>query len=230
MLADGILVAISPYYNDAVVSCGGLLAARPGSTVLTVYSGLPLAVGQLSDWDRRCGFVDGRQAMLTRHAQSVQALALLGVQGEQMDLLDDQYLDNGDGGRLTGALAAALSTLRPRIILTPLGLFHAAHVRVCDAAITIRGLFRRVIWLAYEEASDRSRPGAVQERLATLLRRQITATPIAVADAADPRVKQRAIAAFDSLAAGPCGGRSQPWDGAQAERYWRLGWQRDGQR
>src|SRR6478752_3072849 len=43
MLREGRLIAVSPCLNDAVVSCAGLLAARPDSTVLTVYSGLPLA-------------------------------------------------------------------------------------------------------------------------------------------------------------------------------------------
>jgi LmbE family N-acetylglucosaminyl deacetylase len=231
MHADGRLVAISPYFNDAVVSCGGLLAARPESTVLTVFSGMPLGAGQMTEQDRRSGFKDGRQAVLTRHAQSERALALLGVRGVQMDLLDEQYLDSGDGGRLTGALASALSTLRPRIILMPLGLFHSAHVRVCDAALTIRGLFQRVIWVAYEEASDRGRPGLVQERLATLLRRQIMATPIGIAGNSAPGARKRAVAAHASLAcAEGSGGQLPPRDGAPPERYWRLSWQRDKSR
>ncbi|KRC79222.1 GlcNAc-PI de-N-acetylase [compost metagenome] len=227
MLAEGRLIAISPYFNDAVVSCGSLLAGRPDSTVLTVFSGMPLGAGQLSDRDRRSGFKDGRQAVLVRHAQSDRALALLGVQGVQMDLLDEQYLDVGEEGRLTGALAAALSTLRPRIILMPLGLFHSAHVRVCDAALTIRGLFRRVSWVAYEEASDRGRPGAVQERLAFLLHQHIVATPIRLAEGDADGARQRAAAAHASLAGAEGSGYGSPFEDEQMERYWRLSWKRD---
>ncbi|MNL59153.1 hypothetical protein D3C87_1828560 [compost metagenome] len=112
----------------------------------------------------------------------------------------------------------------------PLGLFHSAHVRVCDAALTIRGLFQRVIWVAYEEASDRGRPGLVQERLAALLRRQIMATPIGIAGNGAPGARQRAVAAHASLAGAEGSGQFSPRDGTPPERYWRLSWQRDKSR
>lgn len=230
MLAEGRLVAISPYYNDAIASCAGLLATRPDSTVLTVYSGLPLAPCPAIHEDRRGGLRDGRQALLARRELSAQALSLLGAQGVQMDLLDEPDLASGDTGRLTGALAAALSTLRPRTVLVPLGLCHCAHVRVCDAALAIRALFWRVAWLAYEEASDRGRPGAVQERLAALLRRRISATPLALAETDDARARQRAMAACASLAKAPEAERIPAAGQAGAERYWRLAWQRDLER
>lgn len=230
MLAEGRLVAISPYYNDAIASCAGLLAARPDSTVLTVYSGQPLSPRPANQTDCRCSLQDGRQALLARRELSAQALTLLGAQGVQMDLLDEPYLGSGDTGRLTGALAAALSTLRPRVIVVPLGLCHSAHVRVCDAALAIRALFWRVAWLAYEEASDRGRPGAVQERLAALLRRQISATPLALDEAGDTRARQRAIAACASLAEAPETAPGQIAGEASGERYWRLAWQRDVER
>lgn len=230
MLADGRMVAISPYFNDAVASCAILLATRPDSTVLTVFSGMPLGAGQLTEQDRRGGYTDGRQAVLARHAQSERALSLLGVHGAQMDLLDEQYLDSGDGGRLTGALACALSTLRPRIILLPLGLFDSAHVRVCDAALAIRGLFQRVVWVAYEEASDSCRPGLVQERLASLLRQQIMATPIGVGEGGAIAARERAVAAHASLDGEGGAARRAPCNGAPSERYWRLSWKRDKSR
>lgn len=227
MLEDGRLVAVSSYFNDAVVSCAGLLAARAGSAVLTVFSGMPLGAAQLSERDRRSGFKDAREALLARHAQSNHALSLLGVQGAQMDLLDEQYLESGEGGRLTGALAAALSALRPRIILIPLGLFRPGHIRVCDAGLTIRALFPHVVWIAYEEAADGTPPGAVQERLAFLLGRRITATPTGLAPEGDAGgARQRAIAARASLA-DPCGSGNTPGPGRHPERYWRLSWKRD---
>lgn len=226
MLREGRLIAVSPRFNDAVGGCAGLLAARPDSTVLTVYSGLPLEAGCVSAEDRDSGFSSGRQAILTRQASSERALSLLGVRGLQMDLVDEQYQEGGSVGRLTGALAAALSALRPRVILMPLGLCGEPQLQVSDACLTARALFLRVEWIAYEEVVD-AEPGAVQQRLATLLRQRILASPFdAGAEIDVARARQRALAARSSLAPDAHAG-----DGSAAasrpERYWRLSWRRD---
>lgn len=226
MLREGRLIAVSPCFNDAVVGCAGLLAARPDSTVLTVYSGMPLGASQLVDADRRAGFKSTREAVLARHAQSERALALLGVRSAQMDLLPDHYVQSGEEGRLTGALASALSALRPRVILMPLGLSRAVYVRISDACLTIRALFQRVEWIGYEEVAE-AEPGAVQERLANLLRRRILASPLDVGAEVDvARARQRAEAARNSLTLD--GHDGEPAASASCpERYWRLSWRRD---
>lgn len=226
MVREGRLIAISPCFNDAVVGCASLLAARPDSTVLTVYSGLPLEAGAVSAADRSRGYQNGRDAVLDRRARSDRALSLLGVRGVQMDLLHDEYLESGEEGRLTGALAAALSALRPRVILMPLGLGSAAHVRVSDACLTLRALFQRVEWIAYEEVAEAG-PGGVQERLADLLGRRILASPLDAGSEVDvARARQRAMAARDSLASAA---RAEEADAAASrpERYWRLSWRRE---
>lgn len=231
MLREGRLVAVSSCFNDAVVSCAGLLAARPDSTVLTVYSGLPLVADAISAADRDCGVKNGRQAVLDRRARNDRALSLLGVRGVQMDLLHDEYLESGEEGRLTGALAAAVSALRPRVVLMPLGLCSAAHVRVSEACLTLRALFHRVEWVTYEEVAE-AEPGAVQQRLADLLGRRILASPLDVGPEVDVgRARQRALAARSSLALDPLDAQpDMSLAGAsafRAERYWRLSWRRD---
>lgn len=225
MLREGRLIAISPRFNDAVGGCAGLLAARPDSTVLTVYSGMPLEAGCLSDADRNSGFNNGREAVLARQASSQRALSLLGVLGVQMDMVDDQYVEGSGEGRLTSALAAALSALRPRVILMPLGMCGAPHVHVSDACLTVRALFLRVEWIAYEEVAQ-AEPGAVQERLASLLRQRILASPFDPgADVDLARARQRAWAARSSLA--PDTGACDADAACRPERYWRLAWRRD---
>lgn len=227
MLREGRLIAVSPYFNDAVVSCAGVLAARPDCTVLTVYSGMPLGAGDLSDRDRRAGFRNGREAVQARQSYSERALSLLRARAVQMDLLDGQYLQSGEAGRLTGALAAALSALRPRVILMPLGLCDPGQTRVSDACLTIRALFQRVDWIAYEEISD-SEPGVVQERLAGLLRQRILATPVSLALDTDGNPgRKRAAAARSSLATLDRRMATESAPGAPAERYWRLAWRRE---
>lgn len=226
MVREGRLIAISPCFNDAVVGCASLLAARPDSTVLTVYSGLPLEAHAVSAADRSRGYQNGRDAVLDRRARSDRALALLGVRGVQMDLLHDEYLESGEEGRLTGALAAALSALRPRVILMPLGLCSAAHVRVSDACLTLRALFQRVEWIAYEEVAEAG-PGGVQERLADLLGRRILASPLDAGSEVDvARARQRAVAARNSLAP-ETSAEEAGAAAARPERYWRLSWRRE---
>jgi len=220
----GKLVAISPHFDDAVLSCGDWLAARPGGTVLTVYSGVPPSGTPLPDWDRRCGFARADQAMLARHEENRAAMATLGARGLGLGLLDDQYGGPGaDAGRLTGALAAALTTLRPDVVLVPLGLFHQDHLRASEAALVVWKLFREVLdstWLAYEEALYRRKPGLVQQRLAELRARRIRITPLSGPPYRGSR-KTRAVAAYASQlrALGLVPGRG---DDAAPERYWRL--------
>ncbi len=226
MLREGRLIAVSPCFNDAVGGCAGLLAARPDSTVLTVYSGQPLPAGCANGKDSADRLASGRDAILARQASSERALSLLGVRGVQMDLVEDPHPDSGRAGRLTGALASALSALRPRVILMPLGLCGAAQLQVSDACLTARALFLRVEWIAYEEVAD-AEPGAVQERLASLLRHRILASPFdAGAEGDVTRGRQRALAARNSLAADVQAGQVGTLP-SRPERYWRLSWRRE---
>ncbi|MBO9353803.1 PIG-L family deacetylase [Bordetella petrii] len=231
MDVPGKVLAISPHFDDAVFSCGAWLAACPGSTVLTVYSGVPPSTAPLPDWDRRCGFQRADQAMMARYEENRAAMAVLGARGLGLGLLDDQYHGPPlEAGRITGMLATALTTLQPDIVLAPLGLFHRDHVRVADAALTVWRLFQQSLggtWLAYEEALYRRKPGLVQQRLADLHAQHIRATPAAGPPYLGER-KTHAVAAYasqlDALGLMPGQG-----DDAAPERYWRLGLEEEPQ-
>jgi len=222
-VSDSVVV-ISPHFDDAVLSCGDWLAACPGSTVLTVYSGVPPSSTPLTDWDRRCGFQSAAQAMLARHEENRAAMEVLGARSLELGLLDDQYTRQPAGpGRLTGMLATALTTLQPAVVLMPLGLFHRDHLRVSEAALTIWRLFERPLggrWLAYEEALYRRKPGLVQSRLAALRTQHIVATPIPGPVYRGER-KTRAVAAYASQLE-PLGLVPGQGDDAAPEIYWEL--------
>jgi len=97
---------------------------------------------------------------------------------------------------------------------------------VSDACLTARALFLRVEWIAYEEVAD-AEPGAVQERLASLLRHRILASPFdAGAEGDATRAHQRALAARNSLAAEVLAGQVDALP-SRPERYWRLSWRRE---
>jgi len=217
-------MVISPHFDDAVLSCGDWLAACPGSTVLTVYSGVPPSTAPLPDWDRRCGFQRADQAVMARHEENRAAMAVLGARGLCLGLLDEQYEGPAmEAGRITGMLATALTTLQPSVVLAPLGLFHHDHLRVSDASLTVWRLLREVMgntWLVYEEALYRCKPGLVHQRLIELHAQNIRVTPTAGPRYIGER-KTRAVAAYasqlDALGLTPGQG-----DDAAPERYWRL--------
>ncbi len=214
----GVLV-LSPHFDDAVLGCGAFLAGRPGTLVMTVCAGLPPEGMPLTDWDRRCGFSDAREAMLARGEENRRALEQLGAASLQLDLLDSQY-----GGRCAGLgarLADEIARLRPRMLLLPLGLFHDDHVRVSDAALrACRRLGGGPVCIAYEDALYRRRPGLVQQRLAALRERGVRATPWLTVPA-DLPAKRRAVAAYASQL-GPLGLTPGCGDDALPEHYWRL--------
>ena len=225
-------IVISPHFDDAVLGCGDLIAATPGCTVLTVFSGVPSADLPAPDWDRRCGYARADEAMLAREREDSLALAELDAQALRLGLLDSQYTappGEAEMAALRDALAGALGLLQPRQVYLPMGLFHLDHVRVSDAGLHVGALSATSSlcqWFAYEEALYRRKPGLLQRRLVELLARGVQATPDPAAAPAGAR-KARAVACYASqlAALGQTAGQGDP---GQPERYWRLRWDEGG--
>lgn len=213
------IVVVSPHLDDAVLSCGGLLGARPGSTVVTVYTGVPDAADLLTDWDRRCGFGSAAEAMRERRREDARAMAIVRGHGLALGFLDSQYIACADAGllALTEALMRTLAELRPDAVAIPLGLLHADHVRVSDAALMVRDAWRGPAWLVYEDVPYRCLSGMVQARFAQLHARGVIVAP---ADfAVDTRAKPLAVAAYTSQLKGL---QREPAELGRQERYWHL--------
>jgi LmbE family N-acetylglucosaminyl deacetylase len=87
---DGRVVVVSPHLDDAVLSCGGLLASTPGH-VVTVYCAVPPAGLAAPMWDRMTGAIDPVARMHDRLAEDDAALATLGATTTRVGLLDEQY-------------------------------------------------------------------------------------------------------------------------------------------
>src|SRR5262245_15013796 len=123
-----MMIAISPHLDDAVLSCGRLLAAHPGSVVITVFAGMPRDASQQTDWDRRCGFANAAQALTRRREEDRLALATLQARPRWLDFVDSQYGESPGSSEMSLALAAELGELPNKPLLVPLGLFHSDHV------------------------------------------------------------------------------------------------------
>lgn len=133
---DGPLVVVSTHLDDAVLSCGQLLAAHPGSTVVTVFAGLP--GGASGAWDHRTtGLAEGAAAVAARRREDERALQRLDCRPVWLGLLDGQYTPGVPAGRrvdaVASALEAALAESPGRTMLAPLGLEHPDHAVVALA-------------------------------------------------------------------------------------------------
>lgn len=73
-LFPGTILIVSPHLDDAVFSCGELMAQHAGAIVVTVFSAAPPAFNHLTAWDATCGFQTTAQAVASRrfriHARS----------------------------------------------------------------------------------------------------------------------------------------------------------------
>jgi LmbE family N-acetylglucosaminyl deacetylase len=216
------MLVISPHLDDAVLSCGELLATRPGTVVLTVFAGTPRDGARSTDWDTRCGFRDAAEAMAVRRREDDAALAALGCTARRLSFCDAQYGETPSVDQLVQALRPLVEDEPDGPLLYPLGLFHSDHRLVHEAVrATLREGSPRAA-LAYEDSPYRGMRGVLQRRLAEFAAEGVDATPADEArpDAKTAQAKARAVALYASQVRtfGP-GGLD---DAARPERLWRL--------
>ncbi|VVE61948.1 hypothetical protein PCA31118_00848 [Pandoraea captiosa] len=126
-------LVISPHLDDAVFSCGRLLAAAPGAIVVTVFAGIPPDDVAAPPWDEAAGFASANAAMQARRAEDLAALGMLGAEPIWLPFLDRQYVEGNTAQAIATALGAVIDKYPQRRVLSPLGLFHSDHALVFDA-------------------------------------------------------------------------------------------------
>lgn len=145
-MAERLNIVLSPHFDDAVFSLGGLIATAPQrAVVITVFAGTP-AAGVCGRWDRRSGFKTAVEAMDTRRRENAAALAVLGVPPSgilDLDFLDRQYRsDDPSGASIKSALAEALRPIVRRYgpasdLYTPASAWHPDHALLTDAVLKL---------------------------------------------------------------------------------------------
>lgn len=147
---DRPLVVVGPHLDDAVLSCGQLLAGSPGSSVVTVFTAGPERWTELTEWDRSCGFRVGDDVMAARKSEDERALALLGAEPIWLDLVEGQYRRES-AVAVTTALGDALTRWDDADVVVPLGISHADHLVVADAAGSVAARRRDLRWWVYAD-------------------------------------------------------------------------------
>ncbi|MFN0281276.1 MAG: PIG-L deacetylase family protein [Kineosporiaceae bacterium] len=124
------LLVVGAHLDDAVLSCGRLLAATPGAVVCTVFAGRPTPTDirpGATEWDAMCGFAPADDVLAARCAEDDTALSLLGARPVRLDFVDAQYAPARPVADIAAALAHVVGSVTPEQVLVPLGLFHRDH-------------------------------------------------------------------------------------------------------
>lgn len=194
---------VSPHLDDAIFSCGMLLASHPGSIVCTVFCGEPLPP-QKTDWDLRAGHRDSSDALRSRVAEDDRALSIVGAHAVRLPFLDSQYGATPSIDDLVQALTHAWQTTGAARLVAPLGLYHSDHQLVGDACRSLVREQRPAHPLLYEDALYRAMRGLARRRYEALAREGFVLTPLEEGTAASLRgpgaaaAKWRAVRAYRS--------------------------------
>ncbi|NUO87097.1 MAG: PIG-L family deacetylase [Cupriavidus sp.] len=225
-LAAAVTV-ISPHLDDAVFSCGGLIAAARAARVVTVFAGVPPADMPAPDWDQAAGFASAEQAVLSRRREDNHALTMLGAHAVWLDFWDSQYGRRYTAPQLADALHTVLLTQTEGVVVAPLGLFHSDHALVHDAcrllmlaAAAAAAAPSPVQWLYYEDAIYRRMPGLLQQRLVQCRDSGLRATPVNLPVAQYLTQKSYALNAYQSQL--QLFSEDRLCDLCAPERYWML--------
>ncbi|CAH1000436.1 hypothetical protein LEM8419_01589 [Neolewinella maritima] len=162
-----MILVLSPHLDDAVFSCGGLLATLASERVLVVTC-FTRSMADPQGFALACQLDKGLSAevdyMALRRAEDVQALELLGVHHHHLDLPEAPHrgyhsatelfgaihADDTVGEELQQQLALVVHEYRPLTILYPLGAGnHVDHQQVVRVAENIRSQHEQVDFIQY---------------------------------------------------------------------------------
>lgn len=226
-LDDAPCFVVSPHLDDAVFSCGMLLASRPGSLVCTVFCGAPEPPRQ-TPWDQSAGHSDSTQAMRSRIAEDEQALTILRARALRLPFLDSQYGATPSVAKVAQALTAGWQKTGALPLIAPLGLYHSDHLLVGDACRLLASEQHLPGIVLYEDALYRTIPGVARLRREALQRQwyrlgpanELHAGDVSVRHPGAANAKWRAVHAYRSQLRAL--NDSHPHDLTEPERYLRL--------
>lgn len=216
------LLILSPHYDDAVLSCGQMIADRPECVVATAFTQIPRRGRMLTTYDKNSGFTSAGRAMQARRFENSEAMLTLGARrGIDLGLLDNQYDPAKDWDQSVHELAErlrdAIEESGATTIVGPVGLAHPDHV-VCAGAFRIvaSGAPHLDAWLFEDLPSRVLYPIETHERI-EIWRTFFPKMMLGFLGCGDRAVKQKAVACY----------RSQLWALDEPtylvpERFWRL--------
>lgn len=193
------IVVVSPHFDDAVMGAGLLLAAHPGSTVVTVMAGAPPSYPDPpTEWDSLGGFVAGDDVIALRRAEDLAALSVLDAHAVWLEFVDHQYDVPSDVAAVAAALRTTLRDLEPTAVFVPFGLANPDHDTVHRAARIVMDELTELSWFCYSDAGYMHLPGLLAWRISSMFRGGRWPTPAVVPVSIDLERKRRALDCYHS--------------------------------
>jgi LmbE family N-acetylglucosaminyl deacetylase len=175
------VLVVSPHFDDAVLSCGHLIAAAEDAWSVTVFGAAPSRYPEPpTAWDRACGFASGDDVCSVRRAEDLAAVTELGATPVVLDFVDHQYRGGAkvDLGAITDAMAPLLDDFRPTLVAVPLAIQHPDHRASTLATLSLRRRGDARDWLCYAEFPYVWRePDLAVRRLGWIRRHRLRVTP-----------------------------------------------------
>lgn len=216
------MLVVSPHLDDGVLSCARVLAAHPGSVVLTVLAGGRVDWSDVTEWDRLSGFRAGEDVVAARRIEDEKALARLGAFPRWLEWPQGTYAAGPlDRSAVVDDIAAAIEDVDPAMVALPLGVYHSDHLLTHDLG---REASRRAPtrkWLVYaDQPYALDKPEEAASRLDDV-RGDVRLTPTRL-PSASPLRKWRALARYRSQrrSLGRQLIRRCAW---APEQYWQMG-------
>jgi LmbE family N-acetylglucosaminyl deacetylase len=209
--------------DDAVLSCGNLLAGRPGSRIVTVFTSGGPVPGWVPGWESLSGlWQPGDDVSAARRAEDELVMTLLAAEPAHLGFTDLQYRIGPPprslalrpwyrlaayrrahsrelGRRVEARLQAEIALSKLQTWLVPLGLRHTDHKLVARACRRVASALPDRRWVIYEElpyAREPSAQGAAA--LAGLSHAGWAISPLEPAGPTDDGAKRQLVACYKS--------------------------------
>src|SRR5436190_14325350 len=135
-------LALSAHMDDCVLSMGQVLAGRAGFDVVTLFAGLPSNPDQQTDYDKKTGFKDARDAVAVRQNEDKEALALLQANPIHLDFVVHQYNEPNDYQAMFHKLEEIYRAGDYDFVIAPLGIEHPQHIETSRLALGLWSKYR----------------------------------------------------------------------------------------
>ncbi len=106
-----VTIILSPHYDDAVLSLGGLLASTHDQKVVATFFTEAGEIATSTQWDGISGFKNSTEATTARIAENKDSLKILGAQEMNYSYMDSQYRKNGDTSQIESDLTKDIQAL-----------------------------------------------------------------------------------------------------------------------
>ncbi|MDQ1477849.1 MAG: hypothetical protein QOE62_3078 [Actinomycetota bacterium] len=140
---------VSTHLDDAVMSCGHLIAQTADVTIMTIFAGAPDA--NFGGWNcATTGQHNARGALGVRRAEDIAAAKVLNSTAVHLDLWESEFFGPQNISSVVALLGATIEAIEPASVFLPVGLHHSDHIAVNVAGMELVNLgLPAVDWFAY---------------------------------------------------------------------------------